>query len=64
MVDFCNGKDVDYECNEPAPQDPSNRSTTFCNPVGNYYYDPVRLSRKFVLFLINKYHVTNIDTCL
>merc|ERR1712238_179527 len=40
LDDFCNDTDLNYKCNEPAPQDPSDQNKTFCNPVENYFYDP------------------------
>ena len=46
LDDFCNGTDLNYQCNEPTPQDPSEPKISFCNPVSNLFYDPVRLSRK------------------
>merc|ERR1712238_303639 len=39
-VDFCNATDLNYKCNEPAPQDPSDRDISACRPVGNFFYDP------------------------
>ena len=50
LDDFCNGTDLNYKCNEPAPQFSANISADFCRGVGNSYYDPVRLSRKFAMF--------------
>jgi len=40
MIDYCKGKDLDYECNTPAPQTTSNKSSPFCTPLGNEFYDP------------------------
>merc|ERR1712238_204064 len=40
LDDFCNGTDLNYQCNEPTPQDPSELKISFCNPVSNLFYDP------------------------
>merc|ERR1712238_61211 len=40
LDDFCNSTDLNYQCNEPEPQDPSIRNKIFCNPVENFFYDP------------------------
>ena len=48
--DYCNGTNLNYKCNEPAPQLSADISADFCRGVSNFFYDPVRLIRKFVMF--------------
>merc|ERR1712161_69486 len=40
LDDFCNGTNLDYQCNEPAPQTAGNIPADFCKGIGNYFYDP------------------------